>query len=380
MAYLRTLAKSPYWIAVYSDRSGRRTNKSTKLKATGANRAKAQRIAEAYEQAYRQKDAVTYLREQFATIARQIDPESVGTVPTVKEYFDQWRDAHGGELAPRTLVSYNLRLRQFAEHIGDELTIDCVKPSHALSFRAKIKKTASVATANHAVKVLSAIFSCAMKDGVRTGNPFDLKVLKGDAVRKKQAFTVEQVERLVRVADPEWRSLIIFGVYTSQRLGDLAMMTWSQIDFDKKEIRFQTEKTKRNMSLPANDALWAHILTLQRGTPAAPVHPRAYEMRANYGIGLVSRDFTRVMVQAGICEARANNRKREREGDVSREVNPLTFHSLRHSAASWLRDVGASESIAMEIVGHDSVSVDRAYVHSDSKLMRDALNKLPKIG
>ncbi len=379
MAYLRTLAKSPYWIAVYRDRSGRRTNRSTKLKATGANRAKAQRISEAYEQAYRQKDAVAYLREQFTTIARQIDPESVGTVPTVREYFDQWRDAHGGELAPRTLVSYNLRLRQFVEHVGEELTIDCVKPSHALSFRAKIKKTASFTTANNAVKVLSAIFGCAMKDGVRVGNPFNVKVLKGNAVRK-QAFTVEQVERLVRVADAEWRSLIIFGVYTSQRLGDLAMMTWAQIDFDKKEIRFQTEKTKRNMAIPASDALWAHILTLQRGTPAAPVHPRVCEMRENYGIGLCSRDFTRVMVDAGICKARPIKRKRETEGDVSREVNPLTFHSLRHSAATWLRDVGASESIAMEIVGHDSVSVDRAYVHSDSKLMRDALNKLPKIG
>jgi integrase len=85
------------------------------------------------------------------------------------------------------------------------------------------------------------------------------------------------------------------------------------------------------------------------------------------------------MVDAGLCKARPFSRKREKEGDVSREVNPLTFHSLRHSLASWLRDVGASESLAMEIVGHDSVSVDRAYVHSDAKLMREALNRLPKL-
>ena len=378
MAYLRKHPKSPFWIAGFTDRNGRRTNRTTRLLATHANRPKAQRIAEAYEQAYRQKDAVAFLREQFSALARQIDPESVSTVPTVKEYFDQWREAHGGELAPRTLVSYDLRLRQFVDHVGEELTVDCVKPSHALAFRAKIKRSASAATANHAVKILRAVFNCAMKDGIRQGNPFILKSLKGDAA-KKEAFTVEQVQRLLRVADPEWRSMITFGIFTGQRLGDIAMMTWAQIDFDKREIRFQTEKTGRRMAIPACDALWAHILTLQRGTPTAPLHPRACETRERFGIGLVSRDFTRVMVDAGLCKARPFKRKREKEGDVSREVNPLTFHSLRHSAASWLRDAGVSESLAMEIVGHDSVSVARAYVHSDAKLMREALNRLPKL-
>jgi hypothetical protein len=56
MAYLRKHPKSPFWIAGFTDRNGRRTNRTTRLPATHANRPKAQRIAEAYEQAYRQKD------------------------------------------------------------------------------------------------------------------------------------------------------------------------------------------------------------------------------------------------------------------------------------------------------------------------------------
>ena len=57
----------------------------------------------------------------------------------------------------------------------------------------------------------------------------------------------------------------------------------------------------------------------------------------------------------------------------------LSFHSLRHAAATWLRDVGVSESIAMEIVRHDSKSVDRAYVHSDPERIRAEINKLPSL-
>ena len=33
------------------------------------------------------------------------------------------------------------------------------------------------------------------------------------------------------------------------------------------------------------------------------------------------------MVTAGLCAAKPNNKKREKKGDVSREVNPVTFHN-----------------------------------------------------
>ncbi len=80
------------------------------------------------------------------------------------------------------------------------------------------------------------------------------------------------------------------------------------------------------------------------------------------------------MVAAGLCAAKPNNKKRE-----TREVNPLTFHNLRHAAATWLRDAGVSECLAIELIGHDSVSVDRSYVNTSPDAMRDALNRLPSI-
>ena len=114
-----------------------------------------------------------------------------------------------------------------------------------------------------------------------------------------------------------WRPLILSALYTGQRLGDLVTLTWSQIDFNRKEILFRTEKTGRRMAIPACDTLWAHILTLKRGTPTAPLHLNAYKLKENHGIGLVSKDFTRLMVTAGLCAAKPNNKKREKKGDVS---------------------------------------------------------------
>jgi len=66
------------------------------------------------------------------------------------------------------------------------------------------------------------------------------------------------------------------------------------------------------------------------------------------------------MAEACLAAARPRKRKREKKG----EVNQLTFHSLRHAAVTWLRAAGVTETLAMELIGHDSVSVDRSYVHT----------------
>jgi len=370
MASVHKRSNSPYWVAWYRDGDGKQICRTTKSK----DKKTALKIAEAYEGAYRTKNVADYLRSTFNRLARELDPDA--KVHTVEEYFKIYEEAHSGELAERTMVSYKQRMKQFSEYYGGDKTMDSVKKSHAQGFRGMIAKGSSHATANGAVKIMRAIFACAQDEGVITGNPFTFKKKLSDDSIKKQPFTLAQVRRLLEVADPEWKSLILFGVFTGQRLGDLIDLTFANILYDKKEIIFSTEKTGRSMSIPASDTLWAHIESLQRGTPKAPIHPRAYDLKHRVNSGSVSKDFTRLMVTAGLCKAKPNNKKRDTEGDVSREVNPLTFHSLRHSLASWLRDTGASESLAMEIIGHDSVSVDRGYVHTQPDAMRNALNKI----
>lgn len=369
MASVHKLPNCKNWIAFFTDKEGIRKCRTTKV----TDKKKAMQIAEGWEKTYRAKNVVDHVRNTMNQIAKEIDPEA--GVPTVAEYFKQWTEAHAGELSERTQVSYAQRLKQFAEYFGDSKTMDSVRKSDALGFRGTIAKMASNATANHAVKIMRAVFGCAMNEGVITGNPFTLKKLSDDSVTK-QAFTLAQVKRMMDVADPEWKSLMTFAIFTGQRLGDLVDLTWASIDFAKKEILFTTEKTGRMMAIPASDALWAHIESMKRGVPKAPIHPRAHELKHRVKIGAVSKDFTRLMVNAGLCKEKPNNKKRAKTGDVSREVNPLTFHSFRHSLASWLRDVGVSESLSMEIIGHDSVSVDRAYVHTQPEAMRNALNKI----
>jgi integrase len=64
---------------------------------------------------------------------------------------------------------------------------------------------------------------------------------------------------------------------------------------------------------------------------------------------------------------------------AKREQNPLSFHSLRHTATSLLKAAGVGDSVAMEFVGHDSKSVSRAYTHIPAEALRSAADKLPDV-
>jgi integrase len=112
---------------------------------------------------------------------------------------------------------------------------------------------------------------------------------------------------ILAVADPEWQSLIKFGLYTGQRLGDVASLSWSQIDLSRDEIRLTTRKTGKTLLIPIATPLREHLLSQPTGdNPRAPVHPRAYAIlhAQNGRVGTLSNQFTELLVAAGLREPR----------------------------------------------------------------------------
>jgi integrase len=96
------------------------------------------------------------------------------------------------------------------------------------------------------------------------------------AQQSQRPFTIPEIQAVLSVADPEWQSLIKFGFYTGQRLGDVAALRWSNIDLARDELRLVTAKTGRRMLLPISEGLRAHIESLPcPDDPIAPLHPRA---------------------------------------------------------------------------------------------------------
>ena len=190
------------------------------------------------------------------------------------------------------------------------------------------------------------------------------------------------MKRLIAAADNEWRSLILFGLYTGQRLGDLAQLTWANVNLQQDEIRLVTNKTGRQQIIPLNPTLREHVETLPVGDdPRQPLHTRAFASVEKSGkVGTLSRQFYELMVDVGMAPPKKHRKNENSTGrDGLRNMFALSFHSLRHTATSLMKNAGISPAIVQDIIGHDSEAISANYTHIDEAAKRNALSAMPNI-
>jgi integrase len=126
--------------------------------------------------------------------------------------------------------------------------------------------------------------------------------------------------------------------------------------------------------------LLAYVQTMPAGDdPSAPLFPDAHAIASKEGSdGRLSQQFYAVLVAAGM----AKERTKEETGkghSQRRTVSEISFHSLRHTATSLLKNAGVSAAVAMDIIGHESEAINRHYTHIETSTKRAALRKLPKL-
>jgi integrase len=85
------------------------------------------------------------------------------------------------------------------------------------------------------------------------------------------------------------------------------------------------------------------------------------------------------MIQAGLRERPPQHRSKGKGRSSQRASNSLSFHSLRHTAVSLLKDAGIPEGVVMELVGPDSKSMSAHYTHVGVEALEKAVAALPEI-
>jgi len=103
----------------------------------------------------------------------------------------------------------------------------------------------------------------------------------------------------------------------------------------------------------------------------APIHPKAFDLvERQHKTGNLSNQFADLLAAAGLREKK--NHKSAAKGRGSRrDVEPLSFHSLRRTATTMLHEAGVPAAVAQALIGHDSEAMRELYV----SVGRDALTK-----
>jgi integrase len=171
-----------------------------------------------------------------------------------------------------TLNFYTNATGKFLRHLGVLADGDLaeITREHILDFRNHEAEKFVPKTVNHDLKAVKMLFLSAKRDGLIADNPAeDVKTVSQRGERRaRRPFSIDELRSVLSVADEEWRSMILIGLYTGARLSDVASQTWENVDLTAKELRFVARKTGKTIILPLDGLLAAH--TSRSSLPPIP--------------------------------------------------------------------------------------------------------------
>ncbi|MEX2581195.1 MAG: tyrosine-type recombinase/integrase [Verrucomicrobiales bacterium] len=376
MASLRKKARSQYWFACFTLPDGTRVQRSTKE----TKRKEAQNKADEWERLSKERAKAKQAQRVIADIYQAAHAAALPNA-TVKLYLEGWLARRKGEVSPATSQVYENTISKFLAFLADEkFPLFELETSHILAFRDSQALKFASTTVNSYIKHLRIFFEDARRDGFLADNPAKdcprLKVQAGDGRGKRRPLTVEELRKILDIADEEMKSLILFGLYTGQRLRDLSNLTWANIDTVGGEVQITTAKTGRVVRVPMSAPLLAHVQSLPSSDdPNAHLHPRAAHSTGPAN----SNRFTDLLANAGLVARRKPLKKDKDDESRKRAPSQLSFHSLRHTATSLMKNAGVSPAIVQDIIGHDSAAMSASYTHIESAAKKKALDSIPDL-
>jgi len=251
------------------------------------------------------------------------------------------------------------------EHIGN-LPLDQVTPELVDKYLTEQAKSRSKAGYNEDYKHLRAMWEWGIRVlRLSISNPIiDLKPLPTCRIPQYTPPT-EDILRVIAVANRE--ELVFLNCYlqTGARRGEIFKWTWIEdINFDKREVRLTTRKTKDGSTdsqwLPMSDALYEDLWWWWKNRPIKDT-PYVFVSTSNRHYG---KPFTtRRRFMKGLCK---------RAG-----VKPFEFHALRRYVASVLADTHkVSAKTIQRILRHKSVRTTEIYIQNINHDLGATMNLL----
>jgi integrase len=385
--------RSPYWIAVISTvKNGKpaRVWKTTKVPHTPLKgklpdgqkqptakelKLKAEDFARALEQDIRAKNQGEVEARNLRRLLGEIEERPVAFT-SVRQALEDWISSLKGSIAPTTTTKYTGIKNAFLEWLGPraDANLSSLGPKDFLEYRNQLldggrtPKTADLIV--H--KILGAPLRQALKLGTLSKNPLHSVPLLKKSRFEKGVFAPEEISRLVKAAERDWKGAILVGYFTGARLQDVCNLRWDNVDLAKKIIRFRTAKTDQAITLAIHPELEDYLVTCADSDDS-----RAFVFRSLAGkpSPTLSIAFREIMEKAGIEAGIA----REKLGAKGRTISSRSWHSLRHSFNSALANHGVSQELRQKFTGHSTAEMNAVYTHHELETIRQAITSIPRL-
>lgn len=163
--------------------------------------------------------------------------------------------------------------------------------------------------------------------------------------------------------------MALLSLNTAMRFGEIASLRWQHINLENREILVVDPKNSETRSVFMTEEVERLFLSMAKGAPNDLVLPSRHK-RNSEGDALpriqdsVSNVFDKVVRDLGLNDGVTDRRMR------------VVFHSLRHTAASWLVNSGVGLPVIGKVLGHKSLKMTERYSHVSDNSVRSAMELL----
>lgn len=267
---------------------------------------------------------------------------------------------------------------RYKKHLKDKLEsmqISKIDPMFLEKLQNELVKSGKApATVRHILTLVRTVVNKGIKLGVYKGdNPvrsIKLPKLNNSRIR---FLTKDEAETLITAlskSSRQWADVATVSLYTGMRAGEIFGLKWKDVDLEMGTIAVLDPKSNENrhvfitgpvqeiLARRSPDNAWKQAVAWKQADDYV------FKSKTADQIKEVSNTFTRTVDKLGLNDGITDPRQR------------VTFHSLRHTFASWLALNGEPILTIKELLGHKSIEMTMRYAHLIPDHKRQAVERL----
>jgi integrase len=321
--------KNGFYYIYYEDADGRRQAKSTRTKY--------------------KSEAIKVLSNFAIDHSKQ---KSQIKEITLKQFRWEFLKTSESYHASKTTKDYRSTFNEMEKHFGNILLSKFVQKGIEEFIQKKIREE-SIYTGRRHLIYIKALFNRAVElDYIKNSPAKSIKRIRTPE-KLPTFFSKEEYEQLLNeVNDRDYKDVIEFAVNTGLRQMEILTLRRQQFNEAERLIildnQSHTTKSKRVRTIPLNTRAYeilikriGDIIFAKDGGPISPDH--------------LQDRFRKYVENAGL-------------------IRKLTFHSLRHTFASWLVQAGVSIYEVSKLLGHSDIKTTQIYAHLRNEDLKRAVD------
>lgn len=290
---------------------------------------------------------------------------------TVTEFMERFLEDTRRNLSPATTRDYRQTIERYIEPLFGHMKIQELTRAKVQQVYNSLRKKSnrsdnplSASTIKHIHRVLKCALNVAVDEGIIKENPVrKIKIGKDICSDHLEVYTVEEIralEKAVRGTDMELPVALLFDCV--MRRGELLGLSYSDIDFDKKEVTIQHAWTETETNEPVlkdckTESSYRKLIVSDH-TIELLRRQRTIYLRNRMKYGEDFCNSNRVICKENGEPYRPKSFTRKWAKTLKKYgLRHIKLHGTRHSAISLLLSEGVPIQIAQQRAGHQDPKI-----------------------